>query len=223
MIEEPKMEFFIDSANIEDIKKAKEMGLVDGVTTNPTLIKKAGRDHKETIQEISALIDGPISVETLGQTAEEMLDEANEYITWGNNIVIKIVMTPEGMKAVKALSHRNIKTNVTLVFSPLQGLIAAKAGATYISPFLGRLDDIGHDGLTIIEQTRTIFDNYGLQTKILAASIRHPMHILDSAQIGADVATVPASTLFKLFDHPLTDSGIDAFIKDAKEWATTTV
>ena len=217
------MEFFIDSADIDDIKKANDMGLVDGVTTNPTLIKKAGKDHKQTIQEISNIIDGPISVETLGQTTNEMIEEANEYITWGKNIVIKIVMTPEGMKAVKELSQRNIKTNVTLVFSPLQGLIAAKAGATYISPFLGRLDDIGHDGLTIIEQTRTIFDNYGFDTKILAASIRHPMHILDAAQIGSDVATVPASTLLKLFNHPLTNSGIDAFLNDAKEWATATV
>lgn len=217
------MEFFIDSANIEDIKKAKDMGLVDGVTTNPTLIKKAGKDHKATIQEISKFIDGPISVETLGLTAEEMLEEANEYMTWGNNIVIKIVMTPEGMKAVKQLSAKNIKTNVTLVFSPLQGLIAAKAGATYISPFLGRLDDIGHDGLSIIDQTRTIFDNYGFKTKILAASIRHPMHILDSAQMGADVATVPPDTLFKLFDHPLTTNGIQAFINDSKAWSTTTV
>tara|TARA_A100001015_G_scaffold243601_1_gene278633 strand:+ start:75 stop:728 length:654 start_codon:yes stop_codon:yes gene_type:complete len=215
------MEFFIDSANIADIKRANEMGLVDGVTTNPTLIKKAGKDHKETIQEIASIINGPISVETIGSTAEEMLSEADEYINWGSNIVIKIVMTPEGMKAVRKLSEKKVKTNVTLVFSPLQGLIAAKAGATYISPFLGRLDDIGHDGLTIIEQTRTIFDNYNLETKILAASIRHPMHILDAAQIGADVATVPTSTLLKLFDHPLTKSGIEAFMNDAKAWSVS--
>ncbi len=215
------MEFFIDSANIADIKLANEMGLVDGVTTNPTLIKKAGKDHKETIQEIASIINGPISVETIGSTAEEMLSEADEYINWGSNIVIKIVMTPEGMKAVRKLSEKKVKTNVTLVFSPLQGLIAAKAGATYISPFLGRLDDIGHDGLTIIEQTRTIFDNYNLETKILAASIRHPMHILDAAQIGADVATVPTSTLLKLFDHPLTKSGIEAFMNDAKAWSVS--
>ena len=214
------MEFFIDSADIDDIKKANDMGLVDGVTTNPTLIKKAGKDHQQTIKEIATLIDGPISVETLGQTSEEMLAEAEEYIQWGSNIVIKIVMTPEGMKAVKELSKKNIKTNVTLVFSPLQALIAAKAGATYISPFLGRLDDIGHNGLTIIDQIRTIFDNYGLQTKILAASIRHPLHILDAAQIGADVATIPPAPLFKLFDHPLTKNGIDAFIKDANQWVT---
>ncbi len=214
------MEFFIDSADIDDIIKANKMGLVDGVTTNPTLIKKAGRDHKETIQEISKLINGPISVETISETAENMLKEAEEYITWGKNIVIKIVMTPEGMKAVKELTKRNIKTNVTLVFSPLQALIAAKAGATYISPFLGRLDDIGHDGLTIISQIRTIFDNYGIQTKILAASIRHPLHILEAAQIGADVSTVPPGTLMKLFEHPLTKNGIESFMKDAKDWVT---
>ena len=213
------MEFFIDSANIDEIVAANNMGLVDGVTTNPTLIKKAGRDHKETIQEISNLISGPISVETLGETAEEMLKEAEEYVTWGDNIVIKVVMTPEGMKAVKELSQKGIKTNVTLIFSPLQALIAAKAGATYVSPFLGRLDDIGHDGLGIISQIRTIFDNYGYETKILAASIRHPLHVLDAAQIGADVATVPAGTLMKLFDHPLTVSGIESFMKDAKAWA----
>lgn len=212
------MEFFIDSANIDEIVAANNMGLVDGVTTNPTLIKKAGRDHKKTIQEISNLISGPISVETLGETAEEMLSEAEEYVTWGDNIVIKVVMTPEGMKAVKELSQKGIKTNVTLIFSPLQALIAAKAGATYVSPFLGRLDDIGHDGLGIISQIRTIFDNYGYETKILSASIRHPLHVLDAAQIGSDVATVPAGTLMKLFDHPLTVNGIQSFMKDAKAW-----
>lgn len=212
------MEFFIDSANIDEIVAANNMGLVDGVTTNPTLIKKAGRDHKKTIQEISNLISGPISVETLGETAEEMLSEAEEYVTWGDNIVIKVVMTPEGMKAVKELSQKGIKTNVTLIFSPLQALIAAKAGATYVSPFLGRLDDIGHDGLGIISQIRTIFDNYSYETKILSASIRHPLHVLDAAQIGSDVATVPAGTLMKLFDHPLTVNGIQSFMKDAKAW-----
>ena len=212
------MEFFIDSANIDEIVAANNMGLVDGVTTNPTLIKKAGRDHKKTIQEISNLISGPISVETLGETAEEMLSEAEEYVTWGDNIVIKVVMTPEGMKAVKELSQKGIKTNVTLIFSPLQALIAAKAGATYVSPFLGRLDDIGHDGLSVISQIRTIFDNYGYETKILSASIRHPLHVLDAAQIGSDVATVPAGTLMKLFDHPLTVNGIESFMKDAKAW-----
>ena len=212
------MKFFIDTANIDEIKAANEMGLVDGVTTNPTLIKKSGRDHEETIREISALIDGPISVETLGTTAEEMIREADQYQTWGNNIVIKVVMTPEGMKAVSELTKKGIKTNVTLIFSPLQALIAAKAGATYVSPFIGRLDDIGHNGLEIISQIRTVFDNYGFETNILSASIRNPIHVLDSAQIGADVATVPPATLMQLFNHPLTTKGIDAFLNDAKEW-----
>ena len=213
------MQFFIDSADLDDIKKAKSMGLVDGVTTNPTLIKKAGKNHEETIRQIGDIIDGPISVETLGLTCDEMLKEADEYIKWGKDIVIKVVMTPEGMKAVKRLSSQRIKTNVTLIFSPIQALIAAKAGATYVSPFIGRLDDISHNGMDIIAQIRTIFDNYHFDTDILAASIRHPMHVLEAAQIGSDVATVPPSILFKLFDHPLTDKGVDAFLKDAQEWA----
>ena len=216
------MEFFIDSAEISDIQKAAAMGLVDGVTTNPTLIKKAGKDHEATIREISGLVDGPISVETIGLTAEEMLKEAEEYVTWGKNIVIKVVMTSEGMKAVKQLTDKGVNTNVTLVFSPLQALIAAKAGATYVSPFIGRLDDISQDGLTLIQQIRTIFDNYDFKTKLLAASIRHPMHVLDCAEIGADVATVPLGTLEKLCDHPLTKKGIEAFLADAKAWQTTT-
>ncbi len=213
------MKFFIDTADISGIKKAHEMGLVDGVTTNPSLIKKAGRDHEQTIREISALIPGPISVETLSDTAEGMIKEADTYITWGSNIVIKVVMTPEGMKAVRALSARGIKTNVTLIFSPLQALIAAKSGATYVSPFVGRLDDIGQVGMEIITQIRQIFDNYSLPTQILAASIRNPIHMLDSALVGADVATVPPATLFQLFKHPLTESGIATFMEDAKAWA----
>lgn len=212
------MQFFIDTADVQEIKKAHEMGLVDGVTTNPTLIKKAGRDHEQTIREISSFIDGPISVETLSETAEGMLKEADEYITWGNNIVIKVVMTPEGMKAVRALSARGIKTNVTLVFSPMQALIAAKSGATYVSPFIGRLDDVGQNGMGIISDIRTIFDNYALDTQILAASVRNPIHMLDAALIGADVATVPPATLMQLFKHPLTESGIQAFLKDAQAW-----
>lgn len=212
------MQFFIDTADVQEIKKAHEMGLVDGVTTNPTLIKKAGRDHEQTIREISSFIDGPISVETLSETAEGMLKEAQEYIQWGSNIVIKVVMTPEGMKAVRALSAQGIKTNVTLVFSPMQALIAAKSGATYVSPFLGRLDDISQVGMNIIQDIRTIFDNYNLDTQILAASVRNPIHMLDAALIGADVATVPSATLMQLFKHPLTESGIQAFLKDAQAW-----
>lgn len=214
------MEFFIDTADVDAIKKAAAMGLVDGVTTNPSLIKKAGRDHKETIQEIASFIDGPISVETLGSSYEEMIEEAKEYITWGKNIVIKVVMTAEGMKVVRTLAQQGVKTNVTVTFSASQALIAAKAGATYVSPFVGRLDDIGHYGMELIEQIRTVYDNYGYNTKVLVASIRNPIHLLDSALIGADVATVPPATLMQLFNHPLTDKGIEAFNKDAKAWVT---
>ncbi len=213
------MKFFIDTADVSAIRKANEMGLVDGVTTNPTLIKKAGRDHEETIREISSFITGPISVETLSLTAEGMLKEADEYLKWGNNIVIKVVMTPEGMKAVKELSKRGIKTNVTLCFTAMQALIAAKAGATYISPFVGRLDDISQYGMDLIRQIRGIYDNYEFETEVLVASVRHPIHILEAAEIGADVVTVPPSTLMQLFNHPLTDSGIKAFLEDAKAFA----
>ncbi|MGE4170399.1 MAG: fructose-6-phosphate aldolase [Candidatus Margulisiibacteriota bacterium] len=212
------MEFFIDTADVDAIRKAHDMGLVDGVTTNPTLIKKAGKDHEQTIREIAAFIDGPISVETLSEDAAGILKEAQEYKKWGKNIVIKIVMNPEGMKAVKALSAEGIQTNVTVTFSPLQALIAAKAGATYVSPFVGRLDDIGHRGMDIIAQIRQIYDNYGYQTKVLVASVRSPIHILDAGLIGADVVTVPPATLTQLFKHPLTDSGIQAFLEDAKAW-----
>lgn len=212
------MQFFIDSAEIDDIKKAQAMGLVDGVTTNPTLIKKAGKDHEQVIRELSSFISGPISVETLGETAEEMLKEVDNYLKWGKNIVIKVVMSPEGMKVVKELSANNIKTNVTVTFSPLQALIAAKAGATYISPFVGRLDDIGHYGMDLIKQIRRIYDLYSFETKILVASVRTLTHILDSAMIGADVVTVPPSVLLKSFNHPLTDKGIEQFLIDAAAW-----
>jgi transaldolase len=210
------MKFFIDTADVAAIRKANEMGLVDGVTTNPSLIKKAGRDHEETIREIASFIEGPISVETLSLTAEGMLKEADEYLKWGNNIVIKVVMTPEGMKAVKALSARGVKTNVTLCFTAMQALIAAKAGATYISPFVGRLDDISQYGMELIRQIRTIYDNYGFDTEVLVASVRHPVHLLEAAELGADVATVPPATLMQLFNHPLTEKGIAAFLEDAK-------
>ena len=212
------MEFFVDSAEVELIKEVNEMGLVDGVTTNPTLIKKAGRDHEETIREISSFIDGPISVETLSEDAEGIIKEAEVFSKWGKNIVIKVVMNAEGMKAVKELSKRGIKTNVTLIFSALQAMIAAKAGATYVSPFVGRLDDIGHVGMEIISDIRDIFDNYSMSTKILVASIRSPQHISEAAIIGADVSTVPPAILKQLLKHPLTDKGIAAFLEDAKAW-----
>ncbi|MSR88673.1 MAG: fructose-6-phosphate aldolase [Candidatus Margulisbacteria bacterium] len=212
------MQFFIDTADISAIKKANDMGLVNGVTTNPTLIKKAGRDHEATIREISELISGPVSVETLSEDAEGMLKEAKTYLKWGKNIVIKVIMSPEGMKAVRELSSQGHKTNVTLCFSPLQALIAAKAGATYISPFVGRLDDISHYGMELISQIRDIYDNYEFDTQILVASVRSPIHLLDAATIGADVATVPPATLMQIFNHPLTESGIKAFLEDAKAW-----
>jgi transaldolase len=212
------MEFFVDCAEVAKIKQMVEYGLCDGVTTNPSLIKAAGKDHEKTIREISSFMKGPLSVETLSETAEGMVKEAEEYITWGKNIVIKVVMSPEGMKAVRILTKKGIKTNVTVVFSPLQALVAAKAGATYVSPFVGRLDDVGHIGMDLVAQIRQIYDNYDYKTKILAASLRHPTHVLEAALVGADCATVPPETLMKLFNHPLTDSGIKKFLEDAKAW-----
>jgi len=212
------MEFFIDTADVSDIRRLHGMGLVDGVTTNPSLVKKAGRDYKEIIKEISSFVSGPISVEVIATDVPGMIKEAEEYVKWGKNIVVKIPMTPEGMDAVRQLSKKKIKTNVTLVFSPLQALIAAKAGATYISPFVGRLDDIGHVGMDIIAEIRDIFDNYRYETKILVASIRHPEHVLESAHIGADVATIPPKIMEQMFDHPLTKIGLEKFLEDAKAW-----
>ncbi len=212
------MQFFVDSADVALVRDVAQMGLVDGVTTNPSLIRKAGRDHEETIRELSSFIDGPISVETLSMDAAGMLAEAETYLKWGKNIVIKIVMTPEGMKAVRSLSQRGIKTNVTVTFSPMQALIAAKAGATYVSPFVGRLDDIGQIGMDVIRQIKTIYTNYNLKTQILVASVRHPIHALEAALAGADVSTIPPNILTQLFKHPLTDSGIKTFLEDAKAW-----
>ena len=215
------MDFFIDTANVDEIREAHAMGLVDGVTTNPSLIKKAGRDHESTIREIASIVSGPISVETLSEDVDGMLREAEQYRAWSDSVVIKVVMSPEGMKAVRQLSSLGIQTNVTVCFSPLQALIAAKAGATYISPFVGRLDDIGHYGMEIIQQIRTIYDNYGFSTKILVASVRSTTHILEAAEIGADSVTVPPKILMQQFKHPLTDKGIEAFLADSKQWVTT--
>ncbi|NDD67168.1 fructose-6-phosphate aldolase [bacterium] len=215
------MKFFIDTADSAAITKAMDMGLVDGVTTNPTLILKSGRDHESAIREISALSPGPISVETLSEDADGMIREAETYLKWGTEIVIKVVMTPEGLKAVRYLSQRGIQTNVTLVFTPLQALMAAKAGATYVSPFVGRLDDIGSDGMVVIEQIRTIFDQYAFPTHVLVASVRNPVHLLNAALLGADVATVPPDTLMQLCRHPLTDAGVTKFLADAAAWKVT--
>ncbi len=208
------MKFFIDTANIAEIKEAASMGMVDGVTTNPSLIAKEGRDFKEIITEISQIVDGPISAEVISLEYQGMVEEARELVKIHDNIVIKIPMTTDGLKATRTLTDEGIKTNVTLIFSPLQALMAAKAGATYVSPFVGRLDDLAQDGLVIIEQLVTIFENYGYNTEIIVASIRNPMHVLDSALAGADVATIPFGVMKKLAGHPLTDKGIQAFMDD---------
>lgn len=208
------MKFFIDTADVNEIRAAHELGLVDGVTTNPSLIAKSGRKFKDVIKEIVSIVDGPISAEVVSLDAKGMLKEAKELAKIHKNIVIKLPMTPEGLKACKALTAQGIKTNVTLIFTPMQALLAAKAGATYVSPFVGRLDDISQDGMGIIEEIRTIFDNYGYMSEIIVASVRNPVHVLNSALIGADIATIPYSVMIQLAKHPLTDAGIDKFLKD---------
>lgn len=208
------MEFFIDTAEVDEIRQANELGLVDGVTTNPSLIAKSGRDFKEVITEITSIVDGPISAEVIALDAEGMVSEGRELAKIHPNIVIKVPMTEEGLKATRVFSAEDIKTNVTLIFSPLQALLAAKAGATYVSPFVGRLDDVGHDGLEGVDQIRTIFDNYGYTTKIIVASVRSPLHILNSALVAADICTIPFSVMKQLAKHPLTDVGIAKFMSD---------
>lgn len=208
------MKFFLDTANVAHIKEAVSWGAIDGVTTNPTLVSKEGKEFEPLIKEICAIVDGPISVEVISLDAKGMIDEARKLSKWHKNVVIKIPLTKEGLKAVKVLSKEGIHTNVTLCFSPTQALFAAKAGATYISPFIGRLDDISQEGMELISQIKTIYNNYGFKTQIIVASIRHPMHVVDSALIGADIATIPFDTLEKLVKHPLTDIGIDRFMKD---------
>jgi transaldolase len=208
------MKFFIDTANVKEIKEANALGLVDGVTTNPSLVAKEGRDFKDLIKEICTIVDGPISAEAVSLDADGMIKEARELSKIHKNIVVKIPMTPEGLKAVKVVSKEGIKTNVTLVFSPSQALLAAKAGATYVSPFVGRLDDISHVGMDLIEQILIIFDNYGFETEIIVASIRNPLHVVDAALMGAHVATIPYNVMLQLSKHPLTDIGIKKFLDD---------
>lgn len=208
------MEFFIDTAEVDEIRQANALGLVDGVTTNPSLIAKSGRDFKEVITEITDIVDGPISAEVIALDAEGMVSEGRELAKIHPNIVIKVPMTEEGLKATRVFTAEGIKTNVTLIFSPLQALLAAKAGATYVSPFVGRLDDVGHDGLEGVDQIRTIFDNYGYTTKIIVASVRGPLHILNSALVAADICTIPFSVMKQLAKHPLTDVGIAKFMAD---------
>jgi len=211
------MKFFIDTANIDEIKEANSMGMVDGVTTNPSLIAKEGRDFEEIIKEICEIVDGPISAEVISIDAEGMVKEARELSKIHDNIVVKIPMLVDGLKATRKLTEEGIKTNVTLVFSPLQALMAAKAGATYVSPFIGRLDDISQEGLLLVEQIVEIYSNYAFDTEIIVASIRNPLHVLESALMGADIATIPFSVLSKLAAHPLTDKGLKAFLDDWKK------
>jgi len=208
------MKFFIDTADVKEIREANALGVLDGVTTNPTLVAKSGRNFIEVIKEITEIVDGPISAEVVALDHEGMIREALELAAIHPNIVVKIPMTPEGLKAVKALHGKGIKTNVTLIFSPLQALLAAKAGASYVSPFVGRLDDISQDGMGIVDEIRTIFDNYGYDAEIIVASVRNPIHVLNAALIGADIATIPFSVIAQLSKHPLTDIGIDKFLKD---------
>jgi len=208
------MKFFIDTADVKEIREAHALGLVDGVTTNPSLIAKSGRKFEDVIKEIVTIVDGPISAEVISLEADGMVKEALELVKIHKNIVVKVPMTPEGLKATKVLSEKGIKTNVTLIFTPMQALLAAKAGATYVSPFVGRLDDISQDGMGIIEEIRTIFDNYGYTAEIIVASVRNPVHVLNSALIGADIATIPYSVMLQLSKHPLTDAGIKKFLED---------
>ena len=210
------MRFFIDTANVEEIKKANDMGVICGVTTNPSLIAKEGRDFTEVIKEITTIVDGPISGEVKATTidAEGMIAEGREIAAIHPNMVVKIPMTVEGLKAVKVLSEEGIKTNVTLIFTPAQAILAARAGATYVSPFLGRLDDISSMGVTLIEEIVQIFDNYDLDTEIICASVRNPIHVIDCALAGADIATVPYKVIEQMTEHPLTDQGIEKFKAD---------
>ncbi len=208
------MKFFIDTANINEIREAHSMGMVDGVTTNPSLIAKEGRDFEDIIKEICQIVDGPISAEVISTDTEGMIKEARHLAKIHDNIVVKIPMIVDGLKATHRLAEEGIKTNVTLAFSPLQALMAAKAGATYISPFIGRLDDLSQEGLLLVEQIVEIYSNYAFDTEIIVASIRNPLHVLESALMGADIATIPFSVLGKLAAHPMTDKGLKAFLDD---------
>ncbi|MBW1900721.1 MAG: fructose-6-phosphate aldolase [Deltaproteobacteria bacterium] len=210
------MKFFIDTANIDEIKKANELGMVDGVTTNPSLIAKEGREFKGLIKEICDIVDGPVSAEVVSVDAQGMVRESKELAELADNIVVKIPLIEEGLKATKILAQEGIKINVTLCFSPLQALMAAKAGAAYISPFVGRLDDISHRGMELAEQIIAIYNSYGFETEVIVASIRNPIHVLDAALMGADISTIPYKVIQQLIKHPLTDIGLDKFLADWK-------
>lgn len=211
------MRLFIDSANVEEIREVSDWGVISGVTTNPSLIAKEGRNFRQVVREICSIVDGPISAEVVSPRAQDMLPEAEALADIHPNVIIKVPMTEEGLKAVKLLSGKGIKTNVTLVFSPNQALLAARAGASFVSPFVGRIDDVGRDGIQVVAETAQIFAIHGLETEIIAASIRHPLHVLEAAKAGSDIATVPYGVLKKMVRHPLTDVGIARFLKD---WET---
>jgi transaldolase len=211
------MKFFIDTANINEIKEGLKMGMVDGVTTNPSLIAKEKRGFDEVVREILEIVTGPVSLEVISLEADGMVDEAKKLAEIADNVVIKIPMTVEGIKATKMLADLDIAVNQTLVFSPLQALLAAKAGAAYVSPFVGRLDDVSHQGMDLVEQILTIYDNYSFETEVIVASVRHPLHVLEAAMMGADIATIPFNVIKQLAQHPLTDAGIKKFLDDWKK------
>ena len=211
------MKFFIDTANVNEIREAIALGMVDGVTTNPSLAAKEGRNFLELVKEICSMVDGPVSVEAVSLNAAEIVKEGREFAKISDNIVVKIPLMEEGLKAVRVLSDDNIPTNVTLCFSPAQALLAAKAGASYISPFVGRLDDISISGMELIGQILTIYNNYGYETEVIVASVRHPLHVVEAAVLGADIATIPFKVMKQLIKHPLTDSGIETFLSDWKK------
>lgn len=208
------MKFFIDTANVNEIREAEALGILDGVTTNPSLIAKEGKPFKDTILEICSIVNGPVSVEVTALDQKGMLDQAHEFAKWHKNVVIKLPTTRDGVKACKVLSSEGIKTNLTLCFSPTQALLVAKAGATYVSPFVGRLDDISQDGMQVVRDIVLIYQNYDYTTQVLTASVRHPMHVVEAAKAGSHVATIPWKVLDQMFNHPLTDKGLAAFLKD---------
>ena len=208
------MKFFIDTANVDEIRTVNEWGILAGVTTNPTLVAKEGRDFEEVIKEICAIVDGPVSAEVLATDAEGMIREAEVYASWADNVIIKVPLTAEGLKATSALAKKGIKTNVTLIFSPNQALMAARAGASYVSPFLGRLDDISYDGMQLVRDVVEIFWTHDIETEVIAASIRHPLHMVEAAKAGAHIATAPFKVYQQMLKHPLTDIGIQRFLED---------
>ena len=211
------MDFFLDTAEMKEIETGLEWGLVDGITTNPSLIAKAGRPYLKTVQEIARLVPGPVSGEVLATEYEEILEQGRRLAGLAENVVVKVPLIPAGLRAVSTFAKEGIKTNVTLCFSAAQALIAAKTGASYISPFIGRLDDVGEEGMELIDKVVTIYQNYGFETKVLVASVRHPIHVVQSAMLGADVATLPFKVLEQLYKHPLTDTGLDRFLADWKK------